>query len=197
MAATILKVRNIAISAPERFYLPELDSLRFFAFLAVFICHCFALAGREGAWSDVGSFGVDLFFVLSAYLITELLLRERRSRGRFDLGRFYARRILRIWPLYFTFLAGAELAGAVPQGDLAPLALFAGNFAYAAWGPPGLAVSSLWSLSVEEQFYLVWPLMMTRLSGRGAVIAGGCIWALSIASRAVMSIAERRILGLC
>src|SRR5690348_6479920 len=59
------------------------------------------LAGPLAAGARSGGFGVDLFFALSAYLITELLLREQRSNGRFDIRAFYVRRILRIWPLYY------------------------------------------------------------------------------------------------
>src|SRR5215213_1703384 len=106
---------------PTRFfqYRPELDVLRFVAFLAVFMHHALprdaSLYIREGLspttteWllnaKEAGAFGVDLFFALSSYLITELLLREYASRGAFNISAFYVRRALRIWPLYFTFLA--------------------------------------------------------------------------------------------
>src|SRR5438552_17688903 len=97
------------------FYRPELDVLRFGAFLLVFIHHGFPLTAAEYAgWgvpgvvaallasgARAGALGVDLFFALSAYLITELLLREQRSHGTFSIRAFYVRRILRIWPLYF------------------------------------------------------------------------------------------------
>jgi peptidoglycan/LPS O-acetylase OafA/YrhL len=95
----------------ERFYRPELDGLRFFAFLAVYVEHTFGFGMGEhhhlpnwigtalGTIGKAGTFGVDLFFVLSSYLITELLLRERKAVGHLDVKRFYIRRILRIWPL--------------------------------------------------------------------------------------------------
>src|SRR5947207_1159181 len=100
-----------------RFYRPELDGLRFFAFLAVYINHTLLLDPARGElWKralgsigTAGAFGVDLFFALSAYLITELLLREQKARGRIDVPAFYLRRMLRIWPLYFVFL-GAMVA---------------------------------------------------------------------------------------
>ena len=92
----------------DHWYHPELDALRFSAFLLVFLFHAsgsFRGIGRGPLHGFVpGAFGVDLFFTLSAYLITEILLREWRAKGSIDIGAFYVRRILRIWPLYFCFL---------------------------------------------------------------------------------------------
>ncbi len=100
------------------FYRPELDTLRFFAFFYVFLCH--GLAGRPEEYTRLGvpselalwisgilqsgANAVGLFFVLSSYLITELLLRERARTGRIDVRAFYMRRTLRIWPLYYVFV---------------------------------------------------------------------------------------------
>src|SRR5216683_2029643 len=98
-----------------RFYLPTLDVLRFFSFVAVFVFHVGFLEGwteagapgalpaLRGAFFNSGRFGVDLFFSLSAYLITELLMREKEGavNRSVDIKSFYIRRILRIWPLYF------------------------------------------------------------------------------------------------
>ncbi|HYX52309.1 MAG TPA: acyltransferase family protein, partial [Candidatus Limnocylindrales bacterium] len=109
----------------ERFYRPELDALRFFAFFGVFVFHA---APHERAFYDAaqaphwlssflissfgaGAYGVDLFFALSAYLITSLLLREREHLGEVDVRGFYVRRILRIWPLYLSFLLFAAAVG--------------------------------------------------------------------------------------
>lgn len=102
------------------FYRPELDSLRFFAFLMVFLSHSdrFVPASYFSTriWRAInailttGSWGVDLFFVLSAYLITELLRREKEATGKVHIGSFYARRILRIWPLYFLVIGLGYLA---------------------------------------------------------------------------------------
>src|SRR5689334_16690304 len=106
-------------SATERvraatFYRPELDAVRFFAFLAVYLHHSFSSL-------VAGAFGVDLFLVLSAYLITELLQLEVNRTGGLDVRRFYARRILRIWPLYFAFLGISYLATKhVIPGDFLP-----------------------------------------------------------------------------
>src|SRR5215813_2353179 len=109
------------------FYRPELDCLRFFAFLAVFVSHAFALdaeyyidrqiSPQLSLWisniTGCGGYGVVLFFVLSSYLITELLIRESNSKGRIDVKSFYIRRALRIWPLYFVFLLAIYLI--IPQ----------------------------------------------------------------------------------
>jgi hypothetical protein len=90
----------------ERFYRRELDLLRLAAFALVFIGH--SLDTRTSPTlrtiGRAGMFGVPVFFALSAYLITELLTREKSAAGTVDLRRFYVRRILRIWPLYFTVL---------------------------------------------------------------------------------------------
>jgi peptidoglycan/LPS O-acetylase OafA/YrhL len=163
----------------ERFYRPELDGLRFLAFALVFLHHSVsnasepALARIGGPWfADAfaatiraGAYGVDLFFVLSSFLITELLLRELDKTGRLDVRSFLIRRALRIWPLYFTFLAvvGWILPHAIgfPQPlDGATAAAFVfllGNWACAVGGYPASPAAPLWSVSIEEQFYLAWP----------------------------------------
>jgi peptidoglycan/LPS O-acetylase OafA/YrhL len=167
------------------FYHPELDVLRFLAFLAVFIHHALpreisfyvngglppALAELLVTAKNAGAYGVDLFFVLSAYLITELLLREHASRGSFSISNFYVRRALRIWPLYFVFLAITVLVVPTILPDdafgtmyIVSFALFVGNWVCAANGIPFSVASPLWSISVEEQFYLAWPPLL-RLVG--------------------------------
>jgi peptidoglycan/LPS O-acetylase OafA/YrhL len=117
MAAVAIDSSSIAAPLPTRFYLPELDAIRFFAFAAVFIHHLrdqglYDPAPYPRLLTEIahfGSFGVDLFFALSAYLITELLMREKDFTGRIDIGSFYIRRGLRIWPLYFGFVGIAAL----------------------------------------------------------------------------------------
>jgi peptidoglycan/LPS O-acetylase OafA/YrhL len=179
-------------SQPEtaRFYVPELDSLRFFAFFGVFVCHIVHEMGYGDVISNIGGFGVDLFFTLSAYLITELLMREKERFGRLDVRAFYARRILRIWPLYFGFLAACFAASRlfpvlqIGWKFFACFAVFLGNFALALIGlTPGLTMVPLWSVCVEEQFYITWPLIARHLSRRGVAISGASIWVLSICCR--------------
>jgi peptidoglycan/LPS O-acetylase OafA/YrhL len=169
------------------FYRPELDTLRFSAFLLVFLHHALPHATIDYFTSDygilkqaasllagiarAGALGVDLFFALSAYLITELLLRERRSRGAIDIPAFYIRRILRIWPLYYFALLVLVPAMSILPGEhmswtyFASFAVFGGNWACAAWGYPPSSLALLWSVSIEEQFYLTWP-WIVRLSDR-------------------------------
>src|SRR4051812_36388580 len=129
-----------------------------------------------------GLFGVDVFFALSGFLITSLLVSESLSTGRIDLGRFYSRRVLRIMPALLAFL-GVYLAISLafhPSTEAGTLtssqALRAVGFAVTqgfSWAvctgelAPGGFIH-LWSLSVEEQFYLVWPVLVWALV-RGGV----------------------------
>ena len=173
------------VDANPVFYHPELDVLRFIAFVGVFLHHTLprdaesyinsgfspALAQWFVVAKGAGAYGVDLFFVLSAYLITELLIREYAQRGSFSIPAFYIRRALRIWPLYFVFLAITVLVvpGLVPEDRfgtvyIVSFALFVGNWVCAANGIPFSVASPLWSISVEEQFYIAWPLLL-RLVG--------------------------------
>jgi peptidoglycan/LPS O-acetylase OafA/YrhL len=165
----------------KNFYHPELDVLRFVAFLAVFMHHSLPRDARLYAnkglsplateflltAKEAGAFGLDLFFALSAYLITELLLREHAKRGSFSVSAFYVRRALRIWPLYFAFLALTVfvIPTIIPAERFGPIyifsfALFVGNWVCATHGLPFSVASPLWSISVEEQFYIGWPLLL-------------------------------------
>jgi peptidoglycan/LPS O-acetylase OafA/YrhL len=166
-------------SAPARFYRPELDGLRFFAFFAVYVEHTVNFGVGEHHhlpnWvgdlfttiGTAGTFGVDLFFVLSSYLITELLLRERTLKGFLDVKAFYVRRILRIWPLYFLFLFVAYAITFVVSSEgltwkhLLGFTFFAGNWVYFLM-PVTTIAGPLWSVSLEEQFYLIWPWVIRR-----------------------------------
>lgn len=170
----------------QRFYAPELDVLRFFAFFGVFVFHAaprspeFYAAAGYPAWLSTflisafgaGAYGVDLFFALSAYLITSLLLRERSNTGELDLRGFYIRRILRIWPLYLGFVAFAAIAARFLPGQNLPLryvagyTLLGGNWIYAVYGLPVSFAIPLWTVSIEEQFYLAWPLALRRATIR-------------------------------
>jgi peptidoglycan/LPS O-acetylase OafA/YrhL len=171
---------NNAGAKRERFYRPELDCLRFFAFFAVFIYH--TLSDEPAYYSarhvpfgtfiasaaSAGRFGVDLFFLLSAYLITELLLRELEQFGKVDLGSFYLRRILRIWPLYFFGILIAVLLPLIDPGEYFPLkyglafVLMSGNWLITFGLPAQSLMMSLWSVSFEEQFYLLWSTFISR-----------------------------------
>ena len=169
-------------AAGARFYLPQLDGLRFVAYVLVFFSHCqwapdsvvrIPLLGPGLILLHrYGGLGVDLFLVLSAFLITSLLLIEDKTHRRVSLRAFYARRSLRIWPLYYFYLAlsfvGVPLAlGIFRTPELqaglrehtAAYALFLGNFS-SLWSShlPPENTGHLWTISLEEQFYMVWPL---------------------------------------
>ena len=195
-----------ATLVPSRFYLPELDLIRLVAFFLVFMSHVvpgepefYQEAGIPGpiAMAIVsvaagGAFGVDLFFALSSFLITALLLEERKTTGHIDVVSFYLRRVLRIWPLYFTFLLiVAPLVRTIipddrlPARDAVAFTLLVGNWAFVVWGYAHSIVGPLWSVSVEEQFYLVWPPLLRRFAGHlpSALIG---VWLVSIATRTVL-----------
>ncbi len=179
-----------ARSSTARFYHPELDELRFFAFLMVFLHHAFPhdpsfwtklgvplfLARIVAGVGATGAFGVSLFFVLSSYLITELLLREKDLFGTLDLKSFYIRRILRIWPLYFAFLALAVALRWIVPGQHVTLqagvwfSFLAGNWFIVFHGFPSSVIFPLWSVSIEEQFYITWPAVVRKVSESGMLI---------------------------
>jgi peptidoglycan/LPS O-acetylase OafA/YrhL len=122
------------------------------------------------AFSDACDFGLSLFFTLSAFLICELLLREREATGTVGVKQFYIRRILRIWPLYYlgvalgvgaAFLPGAEPGSAIKMGWFA---IFMGAWFCATHGALLNPANVLWSISVEEQFYLFAPWIIKYFS---------------------------------
>ena len=146
-------------------YMPQLDGLRAFAVGAVLIHHFFHPPRIGGV--DLALLGVWLFFVLSGFLITGILLRSRDQidyrgyQGGFVLRQFYVRRILRIFPLYYLVLFAAV---ALNLGDVRDTIFwhlaYASNYLFATqryWGP---VTAHFWSLSVEEQFYILWPALI-------------------------------------
>lgn len=145
---------------------PQLDGLRAIALLSVFYSHFW----EEN--SDLGHIGVRFFFVLSGFLITNILLQ---AKGRDDhattIAVFFTRRAARIWPPYFLLLAFCGFAsGALHlrmMGESLPWhALFLSNIWYATHGPEPWALRHLWTLAVEEQFYLIWPFVVLALPAR-------------------------------
>ena len=172
-------------------YLPGIDAMRALAVLAVFLYH----AGV--GWMPGGFLGVDVFFVISGYLITSLLLREFRRGGHVRLGRFWLRRARRLLPAVGVLIAVTMVLAAIFEpsridelrGDaLASLAYFANwHFVLAdvsyfeQFQRPSL-FTHLWSLSVEEQFYLFWPLLFAagmKLFGRTRLLLGVLAGALA------------------
>ena len=174
--------------------LPALDGLRAVAAITVIASHANVIPEPLHREWITGPMGVSGFFVLSGFLITWLLLREIRTSGRISLRDFYLRRTLRIWPAYYTFLLAMmaaqrwSLIKAVASLHAARLA--AGFFVYdyyvAVTGVRGTNLTNLWTVSVEEQFYLLWPVVLLLLLRRGdtryafrttlAVVIGVLLW---------------------
>lgn len=150
-------------------YHPKLDGLRFVAICFVLIEH-FAHGVAEKF--SAGYYGVDLFFVISGFLITSILLK---SKGSFfsSYKNFVGRRTLRIFPIYYLTIFIMLVAGYQPVRDTA-LSLITYTFNYA-WIYDNLPLSSVthfWSLAVEEQFYLFWPFFILSLRHKPAVLMG-------------------------
>lgn len=175
-------------SVPSMGYQPGLDGLRAISVIAVILYH----AGF--GWMHGGFFGVEVFFVVSGFLITSLLIDEHAKEGRVDLRQFWIRRARRLLPALFAMLLavgvwGALFASASQRAELKrdfPWAiLYVGNWGqilgkvpyFSPQDPPLLR--HLWSLGVEEQWYLAWPLVFVALMAfplsrqrRGAVLLG-------------------------
>lgn len=148
----------------------DIEGLRGLATLVVLAYHA-QVPGLPG-----GYVGLDVFFVMSGFLITALLINEVRDGGRIDLGRFYARRMRRLLPAALVVLVATAILGAAIlsplergplAGDLLAAALYVVNWRfvqqqtdYAAAGIAASPVQQFWSLSVEEQFYVLWPLLI-------------------------------------
>jgi peptidoglycan/LPS O-acetylase OafA/YrhL len=153
-------------ASPTNGYVPAFDGLRAIAVLAVVGIHY----GAPGA--QYGFVGVDLFFVLSGYLITSILAREWQTTGDIGLRRFYFRRALRLFPALWLMLLFAVFFA--PLAHIVSILLYVNNWALvfgALQISPG--IGHAWSLAIEEQFYLLWPLalilLFRRLSPRAIV----------------------------
>jgi peptidoglycan/LPS O-acetylase OafA/YrhL len=157
----------------------SLDGLRALAVLPVLATHSFSAL-------PIGGVGVSVFFVLSGYLITSLLLRERDDTGRIALGLFYLRRAARLYPALLAMLAVTVALG----GGVGP-ALIAGTYTtnlFNSFGIGNAPYAHTWSLAMEEQFYLVWPFLLPVVLRHGrrawawlaglAVLSAGAGWVL-------------------
>jgi peptidoglycan/LPS O-acetylase OafA/YrhL len=151
---------NLSASRP----ISGLDGIRALAVVSVIAAHAHVV------WLGGGGLGVDIFFTLSGFLITTLLLRERAVTGRVSLAKFWGRRLLRLMPALLVMVLLVDTVGLVIGSELWVNGLAATPsviFYFANWvavldgGPAALGVfAPLWSLSVEEQFYFVWPLVV-------------------------------------
>ena len=153
---------------------PDIQAMRALAVLLVVLYHA-DIPGVHG-----GFLGVDVFFVISGFVITNVLLREKASKGTTSIPGFYARRIRRILPaatvvliatVFATYHWLSYITGAINANDAKYVAAFVGNFRFASLGTqyftatqPPSTLQQFWSLAVEEQFYLVWPLLFLLIT---------------------------------
>lgn len=161
------------MTAAKHFHMPSLDGIRAVAALVVFFSHA--------GWGHVvpGGLGVTIFFFLSGYLITTLLRREYTAHGKLNLSHFYLRRAWRILPPMYLILAlclGLGMLGLTPNdatvGGVLSQVFQVSNYYWIVSGDAGLinATRAFWSLSVEEHFYLVYPLLLLAGLRRGAPV---------------------------
>jgi len=179
------------IQNQERIYFLNLDIVRFWAAYMVVLFHIFYgwqanwgfpkfmvdSSGNLHYWAKFVenaihnlSFGVDIFFLLSGFLITYLLLAEKQKTEGISIYRFYMRRLLRIWPLYFLTLSLAPLLAYFFQEPMPvnflPHLFFVGNFEIITNGFSSAATNHLWSICIEEHFYFVFPLLFIFIPQR-------------------------------
>lgn len=177
----------------KKFHFNNLDSIRSIAFLSTFLAHAFYAESPEIlaskayqnaiSFSEYFSFGVPIFFVLSGFLITYLMLREQQIIGTFSLKDFYMRRILRIWPVFFMVLFIGFVAFPILRAffldepyyetaDWRMYATFLSNFDQINQPemPYGVGLGPTWSVSIEEQYYLAWPLLLLFFNRKKFII---------------------------
>jgi peptidoglycan/LPS O-acetylase OafA/YrhL len=172
--------------------IPSLDGLRAVSVFLVLASHMNGVLAQKlpfiPSWLYVfwGALGVQTFFVISGFLITHLLLGELNKSGTVNLKRFYFRRALRIFPPFYVYLAVAlslTLAGFFP-GELRAFVV-AGTYTWNYLGTGSGLVEHTWSLSLEEQFYLLWPAALVFLGMRKSVKLAVCLILLSPVSRII------------
>lgn len=188
--------RHGGLSVPTG-YRPWLDGVRGAAISLVVLQHTFG-AGRV----DLGFAGVGLFFALSGYLITSLLLDEHAARGRVSLPRFYLRRAARLLPALFLAVAACDLLF-LALGDHGPIGgsafalTYSANYAQVLWPASMPGFGPTWTLAVEEHFYIVWPvalLYLTRRWGmRPALRATLGVCVIALLWRTVLAVATVRL----
>ncbi len=195
----------------NRIYFKNLDIIRFIAAYMIVIFHMFY--GWQANWGFPKfmtngngelsywakflenaihnfSFGVDIFFLISGFLITYLLLHEKEKSGLIDVKKFYFRRVLRIWPLYYLTLAFVPLLHylfqeGVPKNIWLHM-VFLGNFELISNGFSSAAANHLWSICIEEHFYLVCPLLVAFIPIHRLPLVFWCIIFISFCYRGIV-----------
>ncbi len=169
--------------------IPSLDGLRAVSVVAVILSHAHSplLSFPFNSFIQNGRQGVAVFFVLSGFLITHLLIKERDRHGFIDLKLFYIRRSFRIFPPFYVFLAVIALLAkfhqvAVTKMQLLTASTYTWNYAS---GSGAWSLGHLWSLAIEEQFYLLWPACMAFFTKKVATQIAVAILVLSPAVRAI------------
>ena len=161
--------------------IPSLDGLRAISIVLVMGLHTVQRYGVDHPehpptlwWSVIlnGSLGVTIFFVISGYLITRLLLHEQQTRGTISLSGFYVKRAFRILPPLYVYVAVLVLLSAIgrlalTKWDVVSALFFFHNYAVSS---TSWAIEHFWSLSVEEQFYLIWPVILILCLRPGSVV---------------------------
>jgi peptidoglycan/LPS O-acetylase OafA/YrhL len=190
-------------------YFKNIDILRFVAVFLVLFAHAYegwcgwfgkpgfmTVEGNHTDFTNFGSYlntaftnggiGVDIFFLISGFLITYLLLSEKENTGKISIAKFYFRRVLRIWPAYFLLIALTPLCVHLANGktpDYLPNVLFYNNFhaiSIKIWQYP---YAHLWSICVEEHFYLFWPFVVAFIARKNLKTAFLLLIAMSFLFR--------------
>ena len=179
--------------------IPSLNGLRAFSIALVFLAH---VAGTHGApdflarLGHVGNLGVKVFFVISGFLITTLLLKESAGTGRINLKAFYLRRTLRIFPAFYVYIGVVLIAAAcgavvLSWADVLHAVTYTANYHADTFEPADRMLwaweyNHLWSLAVEEQFYLIWPCVFVLLGPRRALMIAAVVLLICPICRGVM-----------
>jgi peptidoglycan/LPS O-acetylase OafA/YrhL len=171
-------------NGPHR--IPSLDGCRAISILLVVLAHLCETPAFQGfnpyarLMFHFGPFGVKVFFVISGFLITNLLLNEEGRNGRVSLKEFYIRRAFRIWPVAYAYLLVVALLAWQHVIFVAPHHfIYAGTFLMNHIGEANWFTGHFWSLAIEEQFYLVWPVIFLLTARRGRLIC--CLLILFLA----------------
>lgn len=199
---------NSAKTEESKIYYPQLDILRFMAAIMVCLGHVYDASigwwGYPSALAQTGTtqlsqnfvyldmffrnlgYGVDLFFIISGFLITYILLKEKEATGKINFRNFFIRRSLRIWPLYYLIIAIAPFLINIfneKAPDYLSNILFIGNFSIMQTEKWEFPFAHFWSICVEEHFYLVWPFVVAVVSKKNLLTAIAAFLSASILYR--------------